>query len=64
MTKGHHTLGNIVAATYEITKGHLMNLMTMRFMRGSLKFQVLLQQCRLVYGGLNTLTARLPRHSM
>ena len=32
---GHHTLGNIVVATLETTKGHLMNLIiTMRFIRG------------------------------
>ena len=31
--KASHTLGNVLAATLETTKGHLMNLiMTMRFM--------------------------------
>ena len=51
--KAHHPLGNIVAATLEISKEIFMNLiMTMIFMKIPLKFQVLLQQSCLVDGGL------------
>ena len=51
--KGHHPLGNFVAATLETSKEILMNLiMTMIFMKIPLKFQVLLQLSCLVDGGL------------
>ena len=51
--KAHHPLGNFVAATLETSKESFMKLiMTMIFMKNTLKFQVLLQQSCLVYGGL------------
>ena len=51
--KGHHPLGNFVAATLKSSKDFLMNLiMTMRFMKNTLNFQVLLQQSCLVDDGL------------